>query len=401
MRRILFVHNGPLFQAHDGRNYGVMMNNSLKERYLALGDHVTFLMRKRIIDPSEEHRYSLINDTNFSFIEIPEVMTFTTLIRNLRVADKIVRRAVASHDLVVVRLPSVAGNLAIRHCKQLQKPFMVEMVACSFDALWYYNWKGKILAPIMYLLQKRRMKRMPYVIYVTKLFLQSRYPSKGIQTNISDVELEAPSQQHLDERLKKINSWDGHRRLVLGTVAAIDVPYKCQADVIMAVAILKSQNIHLDYHLAGEGSAERLISLIKRLGLEDHVKILGAVQHSEVFGFLQDIDIYVQPSRQEGLPRAVIEAMSMACPVLGAATGGIPELIRQERIFRKGRIREIAMLIKSLSNKDEMQSDAIRNFNEAKYYDRKLLEERRRQFYQAFLVDSNMTDVHPDCEIND
>ena len=46
-----------------------------------------------------------------------------------------------------------------------------------------------------------------------------------------------------------------------------------------------------------------------------------------VLNWLDDIDIYVQPSFQEGLPRALVEAMSGGRPAFASTTGGIPELL--------------------------------------------------------------------------
>jgi len=312
-------------------------------------------------------------------------MNLKSRILNYSAANAIVRDAVSSHDIIVVRLPSAAGNIALPHCVRMGKPYMVEFVACGFDALWNYNWKGKLLAPMMYLRQKRRMRNVPFVVYVTKQFLQKRYPSKGRQTNISNVELDWISEKNLDNRLERIDAWDGRRRLVLGTVAALNVPYKGQADVIKAIARLKKSGILVDYRLIGGGSPSRLLELTDRLGLQDQVKVIGAVPHAEVFRHLECIDIYVQPSRQEGLPRAVIEAMSMACPTIGAATGGIPELLSEDRIFPKRSISRIAELVKILLNKDLLMSDARRNFLEVSQYEKSALDAKRQDFYADFL----------------
>ena len=46
---------------------------------------------------------------------------------------------------------------------------------------------------------------------------------------------------------------------------------------------------------------------------------MGGVPHNKIFQLLDDIDLYIQPSLQEGLPRSVVEAMSRACPIIGQA----------------------------------------------------------------------------------
>ena len=67
-----------------------------------------------------------------------------------------------------------------------------------------------------------------------------------------------------------------------------------------------------------------------------------------MFEWLDDMDLYIQPSLQEGLPRAVVEAMSRGLPALGAHTGGIPELLGEDCIFPRKGVDAIAELLTAL-----------------------------------------------------
>jgi len=90
--------------------------------------------------------------------------------------------------------------------------------------------------------------------------------------------------------------------------------------------------------------------------------------------------LYVQPSRQEGLPRAVLEAMSVGCPVIGSRVGGIPELLRDSDMFESGDVTEIAHLIQQMS-RERLAEMATVNFDIAvSRYDRSDLDEARRSF---------------------
>ncbi len=98
------------------------------------------------------------------------------------------------------------------------------------------------------------------------------------------------------------------------------------------------------------------------------------MRHEDVFNWLETIDIYTQPSRQEGLPRALIEAMSRGLPAFGARTAGIPELLEKEFIFSntKYNIDEICSILVGFS-KEKMLSQSIYNFNEAKKVQKRVL----------------------------
>ena len=77
---------------------------------------------------------------------------------------------------------------------------------------------------------------------------------------------------------------------------------------------------------------------------------MGRLSSKEVFDQLSKIDIYVHPSLQEGLPRAVIEAMSMACPIVASNTAGTPELISNEFIFKNKSPKAISKAILTMLN---------------------------------------------------
>ena len=89
--------------------------------------------------------------------------------------------------------------------------------------------------------------------------------------------------------------------------------------------------------------------------------------HEKIFDYLDNIDIYIQPSKQEGLPRAFIEAMSRGCPSLGSKVGGIPELLNSDCVFHKGSVHEICELLKTLDTK-RMLKEAKTNFEKSKEY---------------------------------
>ena len=97
------------------------------------------------------------------------------------------------------------------------------------------------------------------------------------------------------------------------------------------------------------------------------------------------MDIYVQPSLQEGLPRSVIEAMSVGLPCIGSDVAGIPELLDKEWVFkRKGnKAEEIAELLKNIE-KDSLRKQAERNYKESSLYDYVLLLKKRYSILQQY-----------------
>ena len=78
--------------------------------------------------------------------------------------------------------------------------------------------------------------------------------------------------------------------------------------------------------LIGDGpERERLAALATRLGVSARITVTGAT--SDVGAYLAAADVFAAPSRNEGMGRALVEAMALGLPVVGAAVGGIPAVV--------------------------------------------------------------------------
>jgi glycosyltransferase involved in cell wall biosynthesis len=79
--------------------------------------------------------------------------------------------------------------------------------------------------------------------------------------------------------------------------------------------------------LVGEGpSTTSLRAQVEDAGLSPIVRFAG--YHSDVSAVYRESDIIVIPSRSEGLPNVLLEAMALGKPVIATNAGGIPEVIR-------------------------------------------------------------------------
>jgi glycosyltransferase involved in cell wall biosynthesis len=74
-----------------------------------------------------------------------------------------------------------------------------------------------------------------------------------------------------------------------------------------------------------DGMESELFDLVARLSLQNEVRFLGEVE--DVPSLLAGIDLYLHSSRTEGSPNAVLEAMSMALPVVATDIPGIREAV--------------------------------------------------------------------------
>lgn len=95
-------------------------------------------------------------------------------------------------------------------------------------------------------------------------------------------------------------------------------------DVVRALPALPE----VTFVVAGIGPEEsNLRRLAKELGVEKRTQFLGHVDHANLPALLRGADIFVRPSRSEGMGNAFIEAMAAGIPVIGTAVGGIPDFL--------------------------------------------------------------------------
>jgi len=113
--------------------------------------------------------------------------------------------------------------------------------------------------------------------------------------------------------------------------------YKNGVDVLIrAISNLKSlpageagKNSNIKLWILGSGSEEKkLKNLAKELKVEEVVQFLGHIEPGKVYEYLMEADIFVRPSRTEGLGSSFLEAMGAGLPVIGTAVGGIPDFLK-------------------------------------------------------------------------
>lgn len=384
--KLTFVHDGPLFFDEDG-NYYEFAYHELLERYSYLADEVNFMMRTKPI--SGDRKFTPV-PKEVKVVNVPNFKSPKTYFCLKNKAKKIVEYQIKQSDIVVLRSQSSIAQLSLPYIHKYNKPYIIESVGCSWDSYWNHGLLGKAIAPYMYFKTKVAIAKAKYVYYVTTEFLQKRYPTKGKTVCCSNVVLNKLDEKTLAARIEKIKAFNPKRKIVLGTAAALDTRYKGQEYVIKALSYLIKAGYNVEYRLAGGMTSSQPNSFLEDLahkqGVSDKVVFCGSLSANQMASYYDSLDIYIQPSKQEGLPRAVIEAMSRGCPVIGTNIAGIPELIQKEFLFKKGSSEELIKALNRIINSD-LTKIATENFNKAKAYERDKLVKRRNEFYDEFLSD--------------
>lgn len=141
------------------------------------------------------------------------------------------------------------------------------------------------------------------------------------------------------------------------TVANL-VPVKGVEVLIDAVASLNNEAVHL--RIVGDASNEYGISLKQKVNdLQTRSAITFVGKQLDVRPYLAESDLYVIPTlnegRKEGMPMALVEAMSMGVPVLGSDISGINYVLRdfQNLLFHTGNADELGSKLKEIMRMDQ------------------------------------------------
>lgn len=139
-------------------------------------------------------------------------------------------------------------------------------------------------------------------------------------------------------------------------------PVKRHTDIIKAIPIIKKNYPDVLYLHLGEGvSLDEEIALAKELVVEQNVRFVG--NRSEVRKYLIASDIYVMPSKYEGIPITTIEAMATGVPCVLYNVPGLCDFNKEQitSIIIKEDVNELAVNICNLYEDKSLQSKLVKS----------------------------------------
>lgn len=303
-------------------------------------------------------------------------------------ARAVLRREISDCSAVISRVTRL-GCLAAKIAHEQRVPWALEVVGDAWTGFWTYgNLAAKLYAPIAYWQARKWIRKAPFAMFVTKEYLQRRYPCDGYVAGVSDVDIECLSPRVLESRIARTKRIypNRSRPIRCGLIGDLSARYKGVHLALRALMILRDRGITIHLHNLGEGDLKAWMSEAKRMGASELLHLDGArPSGSAVAQWLDEMDLYIQPSLSEGMPRALIEAMSRALPCLASTVGGIPELLTMDCMHKPGDYRRLAIdLERMIVDLDWRVSMAARNFATARGFYRSVLDPQRDVFWQQF-----------------
>lgn len=352
-----------------------------EERYLPFFDEIVVIGRYKEVKEDPSDKYVLSDSERVVFECIKDTSLSRRFINMIFSDNKFIKENIKNCDRVIYR-----GSWGTKVCKKMGIPYMVNIVADPWDSYWNHSLLGKIVAPFFCMALKVAAYKAPFVSYVSRRYLQKRYPSKGKMGTCPDVFLETPCASVLEKRIERIER-QACDKVIVGLIGSTNVGYRGHLTVIKVIAELKRRGIFCQGKFLGGDISKYWEKIIQEFGVEDRVFFCGRVQGQDaVLKWIDNIDILVMPAKAETLGRAIIEAMSRGCPVIGSLETAIGEQIGSDCLCGASDYIAVAdMVEKMICNKDYMKYCAQENFYRSFKYCNAQNDEARNNFLKDFI----------------
>lgn len=384
--KVLVAVDAQLYVTPDGKVWSrTIYQYSFWERYLEIFNSITVISRMVNVDYNSVSGYLRVDGPRVYFRAMPMVRGAKGYIYHFISFLKSAIQATKNSDCAIIRLPSMPATFVEWAYRWSGKPYVLEVVADPENA---YAEK-KLIAKIFTKLLKSACLHANGVSYVTQFALQKQYPcrcscekintSKYFTSYYSSIILK----KDFFATPKNFNHMDRSICLI-HTANNINNDVKGHDVVLKVVKKLQERGIQATITFIGDGTRRvQLEKLATQLGIKNRVYFTGLLGSAlEVRKHLVNADLFIFPTKAEGLPRAIIEAMAVGLPCLSTPVNGIPELLESKYMFNPLDVDGFTDAIDRLVHKpQELHEMSIRNIEKAKDYEYSKLQERRKLFY--------------------
>lgn len=361
-----------------------MFAHSYWHRYFEVFDEILAVARVRDV-PEVPPDWKRADGERVSFAAIPYYVGPWQYLLKVWQVQQAARKAVRTDDAVIFYLASQLASCIEPMLRRSGHPYGIYVIADPYDVFA----PGSVNSPLRPFLRwwfprqlREQCAKASAAAYITEKALQRRYPpTPGVFTaHYSMTELP-------DSTFATAPRSNFHQKqsLTLITVASLAQLYKAPDILIDAVAVCVGEGLDIKLVLIGDGQyRQQLEARALAHGLGDRVCFKGQLTAGDPVRHQLDLaDIFVLPSHQEGLPRAMVEAMARALPCIGSTVGGIPELLPPEDLIPPGDVAALADKIREVvTSRDRMARMSARNLEKSKEYRDEALCEQRNEFYR-------------------
>ena len=254
------------------------------------------------------------------------------------------------HQKLIVRKGSELG----RYCQSIDGVEVIQSVLFGFDALFkipskaFFHFHDSRTFPSLYLhnhirdinyIYTRRVQRPPNSNFMTKMIygkaknivclsdsitfsvkksLNDNFDFKIIPSASANFESSIENSEIIRKKLRQ--------QFIVGHIGVLDDSHKGQFEILKLAKEVKEHSLDIGFMIVGSGKdEEELINKSKGL---DNIYLAGQVEN--IGDYLNAFDVFIFPSRHEGLGSTLLDALDFGIPIIASDVGGIPEIIEDK-----------------------------------------------------------------------
>ena len=354
-------------------------------QYLSAFDQVRVVAR--VLDvPTAPARAHRVDGPSVDVWPVPYYVGPSQYLIRWRAVHRSVRASTGRDDAVILRVPSVIGAPLAAARRRQRRPYALEVIGDPYDVFA----PGTVAHPLRRWLRLQGTGQLwqmcrsaAAVAYVTERHLQARYPAGPRAVTASYSSGDMPPNSFVSAPRAPD---PGRTTFSLLSIGSLELMYKGIDTLLEALPRLVAAGLDVRLTHLGDGRCRpQLEELAARLAVLDRVVFAGLLPAGDpVREQLDAADLFVIPSRTEGLPRALIEAMGRGLPAIGASVGGIPELLPAEFLVCPDDPAGLATAIRRLlMDPARMATASADNLVRARDYSAESLRARRDSYYRS------------------
>lgn len=383
----LYVIRDSNFTLNAGRPASNLLHyDAYASRYLQVFDEVVLVGR---LFQKEDPSAKPVTGERVSFHPFP---AYQGPIGFLKALPGIVRAMTGVIDrdaAYVLRVPATIPGLFALALWARRIPFAVEVAADPYDGYGASALNGARLARFwrwLFVTATRwQCRHAAATAYVTAHALQRRYPPGNPRASYAFTSLDLGDESFAANPRAAADP-DARRPLHVVMVGNMQKSLKGHDVLLQALALLRGRGFDLRTTLIGFGESQpKFEALAADLGLADQVTFTGKLAAGgPIRDVLDTADLFVLPSRQEGLPRALLEAMARGLPAVASDVGGTSELLPEHALVQADDIEGLATtMARFLADPELRAREAARNLEVARGYHIRSVNAARLAFFNA------------------
>lgn len=380
--KVYVIRDGYFTTSAQGPSSKIVSYDNFSSRYLSAFEEVELV--GRLFD-KVENGSKPVTGINVSFTPIRGYKGPAGFLKNILSIISLIFKSTHKGSGYILRLPATVPILFGFILLLKKIPYAVEVVGDPYDAYSpevLNNRFSKLFQFIFTFSTKVIVKNAKAAAYVTEYSLQKNYPANDKVPSYSYTSLDLPDEGFVSQA--RTSDEFSNKTIVLSHIGMMEQNYKGHDTLIDTVSMLRAQGYDVKVKFVGSGSLEtKFKKLVMEKGLNEYIEFCGLVSAgTNVREILDSSDIFVLPSRQEGLPRAMIEAMARGLPCVGSTVGGIPELLDNEYLIEPGDSFRLFEILKSLINSPNLLAKCSNdNLRKSQKYNLSIVRASRESFY--------------------